>query len=95
MEFVVSLLRTIGGVCSIWVIVDKLTKCAHFLSINIKLHGVLLSIVSDKNPRFTSYFWQSLYKALRTRLKLSLAYHLLMNEQSKRWDEVLLLVKFT
>ena len=67
---------------SIWVIVDKLTKCAHFLPINqkmsldrlaelyvreiVRFHVVPTSIVSDKDPRFTLRFWQSLQKALDT-----------------------------
>jgi len=66
------------------VIVDRLTKCAHFLAINqkmsidklaelyvreiVRLHGVPNSIVSDIHPRFTSHFWQSLQATLGTQL---------------------------
>ena len=76
MDFDIHLPRSMRGHDSIWVIVDRLTKCAHFLSINqkmtmdkmadlyvkeiVRLHGVPTSIVSDRNPRFTSRFWQSL-----------------------------------
>ena len=72
MDFVSGLPRTKKGFDAIWVIVDRLTKTAHFLPINMKyplekldklyldeimrLHGVLVSIVSDKNPRFVSRF---------------------------------------
>ena len=72
-------------------IVHRLTKCAHFLPINqkmnmdkladlyvreiVKLHGVLTSIVSDRDPRFTLRFWQSLQNALGTQLRMSSAYH--------------------
>ena len=61
---------------AIWVIVDRLTKSAHFLQVNVedsleklaqlyvdkivRLHGVPVSIVSDRDPRFTSRFWPSL-----------------------------------
>jgi len=70
--------------------VDRLTKCAHFLAINqlsmdklaelyirevVRLHGVPASIVSDRDPRFTSHFWQSLHTALGTQLRMSFAYH--------------------
>ena len=73
MDFVVGLPRTRRGHDAIWVIVDRLTKSAHFLAIRktdsldrlaelycreiIRLHGVLLSIISDRDPRFTSRFW--------------------------------------
>ena len=76
---------------AIWVIVDRLTKSAHFLPINIgfpiaqlaeiyikeivRLHGVPSSIVSDRDPRFTSRFWKSLQEALGSKLRLSSAYH--------------------
>jgi len=76
MDFVTHLPRSMRGHDSIWVIVDRLTKCAHFLPINqkmsmdklaelyvreiVRLHGVPTSIISDRDPRFTSRFWQSL-----------------------------------
>jgi len=72
MDFVTHLPRTFKGHDTIWVIVDRLTKSANFLAMNLKmsmaklaqlyikeivrLHGVPLSIVSDKDPRFTSQF---------------------------------------
>jgi len=82
MEFVTHLLRSVRGHDSIWVIVDRLTKCAHLLPINqqmsldklaelyvleiVRLHGVPTSIISDRDPRFTSRFWQSLQNTLGT-----------------------------
>ena len=73
MDFVTGLPSTPKGHDAIWVIVDRLTKSAHFVPINIsfpvprlveiyiqtivKLHGVPSSIVSDRDPRFTSDFW--------------------------------------
>ena len=91
MDFDVGLPRTFKGLDSIWVIVDILTKSTHFIPINIRfslekltsmyiseiviLHGMPSSIVSDKDLRFTSRFWESLNKALGTKLRLSSAYH--------------------
>ena len=85
------LLRTLGGNNVIWVIVDQLTKSAHFLPIKvnfsmdhlaslylreiIRRHGVLVSIVSDRDPRFPSRFWHSLQKALSTKLNFSTVFH--------------------
>ncbi|KAI3762560.1 hypothetical protein L1987_52991 [Smallanthus sonchifolius] len=87
----VSLPRTSSGYDSIWVIIDRLTKSAHFLPIRedfkveklariyigevVSRHGVPVNIISDRDARFTSRFWQSLQKALGTRLDLSTAYH--------------------
>ena len=78
-------------------IVDRLTKSAHFIPINInfpvsqlaeiyireivKLHGVPSSIVSDRDPRFTSRFWKSMQEALGSKLRLSSAYHPQTNGQ--------------
>ena len=83
MDFVVGLPRTPRGLDSIWVIVERLTKSAHFIPINIRfslektslyiseivrLHGVPSSIVSDRDPSFTSRFWESLNRALEPSL---------------------------
>jgi hypothetical protein len=77
MDFVVGLPKAPSGQDAIWVIVDRLTKSAHFLPIKItdslekladlyvreivRLHGVPISIVSDRDPRFTSRFWEKLH----------------------------------
>lgn len=100
MDFVTSLPSTVRGFDAIWVIVDRLTKSAHFLPISItypvaklaeiyikaivKLHGVPLSIVSDRDPRFTSEFWKSLQEALGSKLRLSSAYHPQTDGQTER-----------
>ena len=76
MDFVTGLPRTLGGNNMIWVIVDRLTKSAHFLPMKVnfsmdrlvslyvreivRMHGVPVSIVSDRDPRFTSRCWHSL-----------------------------------
>uniref|UniRef100_A0A2N9F2L4 RNA-directed DNA polymerase n=1 Tax=Fagus sylvatica TaxID=28930 RepID=A0A2N9F2L4_FAGSY len=80
MDFVSGLPRSPKGHDAIWVIVDRLTKSAHFIPIRmnysldqlaqlyieeiVRLHGIPVSIVSDRDPRFTSRFWKSLHKAL-------------------------------
>ncbi|GJW53879.1 putative reverse transcriptase domain-containing protein [Tanacetum coccineum] len=91
MDFITKLPRTPSGYDSIWVIVDRLTKSAHFIPINEKFkmerltrlylkeivcrHGVPVSIISDRDPRFASRFWSSLQKSLGTNLDMSTAYH--------------------
>jgi len=100
MDFVTHLPRSVRGHDSIWIIVDRLTKCAHFLPINqkmsleklaklyvreiVRLHDVLMSIVADRDPRFTSRFWQSLKATLGTQLRMSSAYHPQTDGQSER-----------
>ncbi|XXG74434.1 hypothetical protein AAC387_Pa07g3155 [Persea americana] len=92
MDFIAGLPVTRRRGDSIWVIVDRLTKSAHFLPVSMRagldvlaklyvdrivsLHGVPTSIVSDRDPRFTSHFWKSLQQALGTKLSFSTAYHL-------------------
>ncbi|KAD3067059.1 hypothetical protein E3N88_34939 [Mikania micrantha] len=105
MDFITKLPRTVGGYDTIWVIVDRLTKSAHFLPIRedykmeklssiyikevVSRHGVPLSIISDRDSRFTSRFWQTLQKALGTRLDLSTAYHPQTDGQSERTIQTL------
>nr|GEW46816.1 reverse transcriptase domain-containing protein [Tanacetum cinerariifolium] len=99
MDFVTGLPRTPSGYDLIWVIVDRLTKSAHFLpkkktdSIEklaelylkeiVCKHGVPVSVIFDRDSLFTSRFWVSLQKALGTQLDLSTAYHPKIDGQSK------------
>ena len=105
MDFVMALPRTTKGHDSIWVIVDRLTKVARFLPVKlnfnvlqysriymreiVRVHGVLLSIVSDRDPKFTSGFWNSLQSALGTENRLSTAYHPQTDGQSERTIQTL------
>ena len=100
MDFVIGLPRTFRKHDAIWVIVDRLTKSAHFLPIQqsdsldklarsyvaeiVRLHGVPIFIVSDRAPRFTSHFWESLQKAMGTKLHFSTAFHPQTDGQSDR-----------
>ncbi|GJW96097.1 reverse transcriptase domain-containing protein [Tanacetum coccineum] len=99
MEFITKLPMSSGGHDTIWVIVDRLTKSAYFLATRedysiekflrlyideiVARHGVPMSIISDRDGRFTSWFWQSLQKALGTRLDMSTAYHPRTDGQSE------------
>ncbi|KAC9449874.1 hypothetical protein E3N88_45822 [Mikania micrantha] len=105
MDFITKLPRTSSGYDTIWVIVDRLTKSAHFLPIKeadkteklaklylkeiVSRHGVPVSIISDRDSRFTSRFWQSLQTALGTRLDMSTAYHPQTDGQSERTIQTL------
>ncbi|WVZ80698.1 LOW QUALITY PROTEIN: hypothetical protein U9M48_028155 [Paspalum notatum var. saurae] len=80
MDFIVGLPRTEKGYNSIWVVVDRLTKVAHFIPVNttysgarlaelyisrvVCLHGVPKRIISDRGSQFTSRFWEQLYDSL-------------------------------
>ena len=90
MNFVVGLPLTGRKHDLVWVVVDRLTKLAHFLPMRtnysldklvelyikeiVWLHGIPISIISDKDPRFTSRFWGKLQEALGTRLNFSTAF---------------------
>nr|GEZ67110.1 putative reverse transcriptase domain-containing protein [Tanacetum cinerariifolium] len=105
MDFIIGLPRTPSGYDSIWVIVDRLTKSAHFLPVKttdsmekltqlylkevVCRHGVPISIISDRDSKFTSRFWRSLQEALGKRLDMSTAYHPEMDGQSERTIQTL------
>ncbi|GJY20236.1 hypothetical protein Tco_0392802 [Tanacetum coccineum] len=100
MDFVTKLPKTTAGFDSIWVIVDRLTKSAHFLPMKetdstekltrlymkeiVARHSIPVSIISDRDSHFTLRVWQSLHKALGTQLNLSTAYHPQTDGQSER-----------
>nr|GEZ76670.1 putative reverse transcriptase domain-containing protein [Tanacetum cinerariifolium] len=95
----------VTGQDTIWVIVDRLTKSAYFLPMReddtlekltrqylkevVSRHGVPVSIISDRDGRFTSHYWKSLTKALGTRLDMSTAYHPKTDGQSERTIQTL------
>ena len=105
MDFVVGLPRCRSGHDTIWVIVDRLTKSSHFLPIRnsdsldklaqlyvkeiIRLHETPVSIVSDRDPRFTSRFWPSLQNALGNKLHFSTDFHPQTDGQSERTIQTL------
>ncbi|GJZ51306.1 putative reverse transcriptase domain-containing protein [Tanacetum coccineum] len=105
MDFITKLPKTSTGQDTIWVIVDRLTKSAHFLPIKendsmekltrqylkevVSKHGVPVLIISERDGRFTSQFWQSLNKALGTQLDMSTAYHPQTDGQSERTIQTL------
>nr|GEY51249.1 reverse transcriptase domain-containing protein [Tanacetum cinerariifolium] len=105
MDFITKLPKTTNGYDTIGVIVDRLTKSAHVLPIRendpieklmmlymkevVTLHGVTVSIIFDRDGRFTSLFWKALHKALGTRLDMSMAYHPETDGQSERTIQTL------
>ncbi|KAL0537623.1 hypothetical protein IC582_026606 [Cucumis melo] len=105
MDFIIGLPRTLRGFTVIWVVVDRLTKSAHFvpgkstytaskwaqlyMSEIVRLHGVPVSIVSDRDARFTSKFWKGLQTAMGTRLDFSTAFHPQTDGQTERLNQVL------
>ncbi|KAG6513858.1 hypothetical protein ZIOFF_024195 [Zingiber officinale] len=105
MDFIVGLPKTTNGFDAIWVIVNRLTKSAHFLAIRIsysmeqlaqlylkeivRLHGVPRTIISDRDSRFTSHFWKCVQSALGTRLKFSTTFHPRTDGQMERVNHVL------
>ncbi|KAG8496931.1 hypothetical protein CXB51_008102 [Gossypium anomalum] len=105
MDFVSGLPLAQSKKDSIWVIVDRLTKSAHFIPVRknfsldklaelyvsqiVRLHGVPISIVSDRDPRFTSRFWKKLQEVLGTKLHFSTAFHPQTDGQSERIIQIL------
>nr|GEV09350.1 hypothetical protein [Tanacetum cinerariifolium] len=100
MDFVTKFPKTQSGNDTIWVVVDRLTKSTHFLPMKetdptdklarlylkkvVTRHGILVSIICDRDPRFTSNFWKAFQMAIGTRLDMSTAYHPETDGQSEK-----------
>ncbi|WVZ57376.1 hypothetical protein U9M48_007768 [Paspalum notatum var. saurae] len=105
MDFIVGLPRTQSGFDSIRVVVDRLTKVAHFIPVKttysgaklaelymsriVCLHGVPKKIVSDRGTQFTSHFWKHLHESMGTKLNFSSAYHPQTDGQTERTNQIL------
>jgi hypothetical protein len=105
MDFIVGLPRTQAGYDSIWVIMDRLTKVAHFIPVKttysgaklaelcmsqiVCLHGVLKKNVSDRGSQFTSKFWEKLHESMDTKLNFSSTYHPQTDSQIERTNQIL------
>jgi hypothetical protein len=92
------------GYDSIWVIVDRLTKIAHFIPVkttysNVKLvelymsrimclYGVPKKIMSDRGSQFTPKFWEKLHESMDTKLNFSSAYHPQIDGQTERTSQI-------
>jgi IS30 family transposase len=105
MDFIVGLPHTQAGYDLIWVIVDQLTKVAHFILVKTTysgvklaelyisrimcLHGVPKKIVSDRGSQFTSKLWEKLHESMDTKLNFSSAYHPQTDGQTERTNQIL------
>jgi hypothetical protein len=105
MDFIVGLPMTARKFDSISVIVDRLSKSAHFIPVNTKyqvekyakiyiarvlcLHGVPKEIIPDRGSQFVARFWEQLHASLRTHLIHSSAYHPQTDGQTERVNEIL------
>ncbi|KAH0672805.1 hypothetical protein KY290_025037 [Solanum tuberosum] len=105
MDFVVGLPKARRVFDSVWVVVDRMTKSAHFLPVKttygaeeyaklyihelVRLHGIPLSILSDRGAQFTSHFWKSFQRGLGTKVKRSTAFHPQTDGQAERTIQTL------
>jgi len=105
MDFIVGLPPTSKGYDSIWVIVDRLTKSAHFLPVKtrysshqyaeiymariVSLHGVPKTIISDRGSQFVAHFWEQLHASLGTQFIRSSACHPQTDGQIERINQIL------
>jgi transposase InsO family protein len=96
---------TQSGYDSIWAIVDRFSKVAHFIPVKttykgarlvelyiartVCLHGVPKKIVSDRGTQFRSRFWERLHEAMDTKLNFSSVYHPQTDGQTERVNQIL------
>jgi transposase InsO family protein len=104
MDFIVGLPLTARKKDSIWVIVDRLTKTAHFITVHttysvqdyaelyidqiVRLHGIPKTIVSDRGTQFLARFWEQLHESLGTKLIRSSSYHPQTDGQTERVNQI-------
>jgi hypothetical protein len=105
MDFIIGLPTTQSGYDSIWVIIDRFLKIAHFILVKttymgaklvelyiariVCLHGVFKKIVYDRGTQYMSRFWEKLHEAMDTKLNFSLACHPQTNGQTERVNQIL------
>ena len=105
MDFVTHLPHTSQKHDAVWVIVDQITKSIHFLALRmtftleefcrlylreiVRLHGVPISIVLDRDPRFMAQLWKCFQKFMGTQLSMSTAFHPHTDGQSERTIQIL------
>ena len=105
MDFITGLPRTRSGYDSIWVVVNRLTKVAHFIPVKttytsaqlakiymskiVCLDGVLRKVVSNRGTQFTFKFWRQLHESLGTRLEFSTTSHSYIDGHTKRVNQIL------
>jgi hypothetical protein len=100
MDIVVGLPRSPCGKDAIWVVINRLTKVAHFIPMKqtssavdlvplyikevVRLHGVPKSTMSDRDSKLVSKFWQSLHNAMGTKMDMSVVFHPQTDRHSER-----------
>jgi IS30 family transposase len=105
MDFIVGLPLTARKKDSIWAIMDRLTKTAHFIAVHttysvqqyaeiymdqiVRLHGISKTIISDRGTQFVACFWEQLHECLGTKLIRSSSYHPQTDGQTERINQVL------
>jgi hypothetical protein len=105
MDFIVCLPLTARKKDSIWVIVDRLTKTAHFIVVHttysvqqyaglymdhiVHLHGIPKTVISDRGTQFVARFWEQLHECLGTKLIRSSSYHPQTDGQTERINQIL------
>jgi transposase InsO family protein len=104
MDFIVGLSLTSRNHDFVWVILDQLTKTAHFIVVNttytvqeyaeiyldriVCVHGIPKTIISDRGPQFVARFWEQLHQSLGTKLIRNSSYHPQTDGQTERVNQI-------